>query len=181
MSDPDRTSQPPTAPLDEGQIQVLVDYLNQHRDQINIAALRKQLIQAGHPQALVDEAVQRVNPSAQAGAGNALGTFGLVIIFSIANLMFLPLISFALNDLVIRLIPDFGRLLWGPFLFISSVIILPLIIQIVIGARMSNGQTGIIGKGLLLGAAIPLGIFGVIVFLFGVCFAVLGLFEATIL
>lgn len=80
MTAPDASPNQPASGFDEGQFQVLIDYLEQHRDQIYLAALRKQLIQAGHPPALVDETIRRVQPSAKARTGWALGTVVVTII-----------------------------------------------------------------------------------------------------
>jgi hypothetical protein len=90
-------SQPPTQPDREEQIRQLSAYLEQHRAQYDLTALRKQLLDAGYPNTLVDEALRRLDggTTSPAGAGpRLLGCF-----FSLLNQALLGVAVYAAGSL----------------------------------------------------------------------------------
>jgi hypothetical protein len=157
--------QPPSD--DDAHLQPLVDYLEQHRQQINLEALRKELLTAGHPPELVDEAVRRVqgNPIRKARAW----PFGLLIV--LANLVVIGLIEAGLNALI-PVLPSPFNVIFG-WIAIGSGPVL-LLGEIIVGARLSNGPRERLGRALIWGAVFSV-LFTVVLIILalGACFVLL--------
>jgi cytochrome bd-type quinol oxidase subunit 1 len=82
-------TQPP--PDREAQIAQLVAYLEQHRAEYTLVALRKQLLESGHPHPLVDEALRRLNGGKEIALSERPRTVGFLLSF--VNLILLSYVS----------------------------------------------------------------------------------------
>jgi hypothetical protein len=64
----------------EAQISQLMAYLEQHRAEYSLVALRKQLLDAGHPKIVVDEALCRLDGGKTSGSGGRPRLFGCLLL-----------------------------------------------------------------------------------------------------
>jgi hypothetical protein len=138
-------SQPPSD--EDAALQPLIDYLQQHREQINLEALRKELITAGHPPELVDEALKRIEPNAVRPSAWPFGLF-IMLMNLVSMLLFVcPVSWFAM--LTIQNSSAFG---W----FFMALVLVLLIGEIVVGMRFTNGPRDDLGRALIWGASATL-------------------------
>jgi hypothetical protein len=158
--------QPPPDQADDPRLQPLIDYLHQHKERINIEALRKQLLEAGHEAALVDAAYQRVTGHAPGNAKPMAWPFGLLI--AIVNLgVTLPLALF-MGDWLTRIFPVLNdNLLWLPVMLM--VIGLPPVAQLLIGRMLKGGPRDRLGRALMWGGIFTMVAIGGVLLLFGAC------------
>jgi hypothetical protein len=86
----------PTTPPDrEEQIRQLLAYLQQHRAQYDLVALRKQLLDAGYSNTLVDEALRRLDGGKTSPPGGRPRLFGCI--WSFANWILLSAVIFGVS------------------------------------------------------------------------------------
>jgi hypothetical protein len=76
-------SVPPAQPDRDEQIRQVIAYLEQHRAQYDLSALRKQLLDAGYLNTVVDEALRRLDGGNTAAPRSRAGLFGFL--WSLAN------------------------------------------------------------------------------------------------
>ena len=159
--------EPETSATDAA-LQPLLEYLEAHRAQVNLAALRAELLAAGHAPELVDEAVRRVEASTPRKA--LAWPFGLLVM--LANFVVIGVLQSLLFALA-SLLPSFA------FIAILGWVIVGLwplyfVGEIVVGARLTNGPRDRLGRALIWG-----GIFSLIlpillgVLFFGICLVLL--------
>lgn len=89
------------APLDERDAAVaqLQAYIEQNRNQYSLSALRKQLLDAGHPNTIVDEALRRINAGGKGGGSmNWLWGFGFMLLNLIALIPLLLILGAWVDD-----------------------------------------------------------------------------------
>lgn len=169
--------QPQPGQADDPRLQPLIDYLAQHKDRINIEALRKQLVEAGHDPTLVTEASRRVSGRDPAVAQPLAWPFGLLIAF--LNLMITVPLFFWVADMLANLFRTLNNnLLWLPLPFM--LVILPPIVELLVGYRLRSGPRERLGRALVWGGIFTLSTMGVLLLLFGVCVAVIfGIFAVN--
>lgn len=155
---------PSPQPGDDPRLRRLIDYLEQHRQQINVEALRKELLRAGHPPELVDEAVRRVAGD-EAGKPRAWPV-GLLVM--VANLIVMAPLLFGLIGATVSLVPAANdNLLWLP----APVLLVALIPvgELLAGRRLRGGPRDHLGRVLSWGATFTLIVMGLLLVLFGIC------------
>jgi hypothetical protein len=163
-------TQPPPDQADDPRLPPLIDYLNQHKDRINIEALRKQLLDSGHEAALVDAAYQRVTGQAPGNTKPLAWPFGLLI--AMLNLGLTVPLAFFLADLQTSVFPALNNnLLWLPLPIM--LIALPPIIQLLVGRRLSGGSRDRLGRALVWGGIFSLIVIGSLLLLFGACVVII--------
>jgi hypothetical protein len=86
-------TQPP--PDREAQIRQLLAYLEQHRAEYTLVALRQQLLDAGYPNTLVDEALRRIDGGKASDTGDRSRLFGCIWAF--VNLTLMGMISYGVG------------------------------------------------------------------------------------
>jgi protein-S-isoprenylcysteine O-methyltransferase Ste14 len=153
---------------DDAALQQLVDYLEQHRHHVSLEALRRQLLDAGHPPELVAAAVARVGGTPVQKP--VAWPFGLLIM--LANLVLLPILFGGLASLVTSLFPASntnGLWLIAPLLAMG----LALGGELIIGRRLTDGPRDRLGRALVWGAAFTLIALALLALLVGICVAVL--------
>jgi hypothetical protein len=148
-------SDSPTPPDREAQIAELMAYLEQHRAEYTLVALRKQLLDAGHPHPLVDEALRRLN-GGKATFGDYARFYGCFL--SLANWLLIGLIFLQVGMLMSWVSATFA---------IIGVLLVELMIAL--AARNSPGREGM-GRLLLWTVIWSLVLAPIYVLLFGVCF-----------
>jgi hypothetical protein len=84
-------SDSPTPPDREAQIAQMIAYLEQHRAQYTLVALRKQLLESGHPHTVVDEALRRLDGGKSSDSSDQSRLTGFFLSF--ANLILLGIVS----------------------------------------------------------------------------------------
>ncbi|MEI6181128.1 MAG: hypothetical protein WCP31_10265 [Chloroflexales bacterium] len=159
--------EPQTPSDDDAHVQPLVDYLEQHRETINVEALRKQLLEAGHPPELVDEALRRIghNPIRKPWAW----PFGLLIV--VANLVLVGAIETGLFSISSALSGTVSTLVGWIAL---GLVPLVLIGEIIAGVRLTNGPHDRLGRALIWGAIFSvITVIMLVILAFGACFMLL--------
>ncbi len=153
---------------DDAALQQLVDYLEQHRGQVELEALRRQLLDAGHPPELVAAAVARIGGAPVRKP--VAWPFGLLIM--LANLIVLPMLFGVLASVVTSLFPASNdNLLW----LIAPVLAVGLALggELVGGRRLTGGPRDRLGRALVWGAAFTMIALALLALLVGICVAVL--------
>ncbi|NTU82718.1 MAG: hypothetical protein HGA45_25670 [Chloroflexales bacterium] len=153
---------------DDPRLQPLVEYLEQHQRQINLAALRKQLLEAGHPADLVAEAVRRV----EAGSPRRPLAWPLGLLVMLANIVVLPPLFAGLAGLTTSISPTSNdSLVW----LIPPLLVAALLLggEFVVGLRLRGGPRDRLGRTLIWGAAFTMIAFALLALLFGICLAIL--------
>ena len=140
----------PETSATDAELQPLLEYLEAHRAQVNLAALRKELLAAGHAPALVDEAVRRVEAKTPRKA--LAWPFGLLVM--LANFVVIGVLQFLLALIGSRLPSSAVSSILG--LLIVGIGPLCLIGEIVVGARLTNGPRERLGRALIWGGIISL-------------------------
>jgi hypothetical protein len=149
---------------DDPRLGPIIAYLEQHRERINIEALRKQLREAGHPPELVDEAVRRV--VGEEGQKPPAWPFGLLI--ALANFVILPFLFAGMVNLLLAIIPAANNnLLWLP-LPLLLIAVVP-VAQLLIGRRLREGPRDRLGRALIWGGVFTLAGMGLLLLLLGAC------------
>ncbi|HMQ33325.1 MAG TPA: hypothetical protein PKD53_21515 [Chloroflexaceae bacterium] len=167
--------EPPPAPMepqppagDDPRLAPLVAYLEQHRRQVNVEALRKELLRSGHPPELVAEAVRRVVGAAPPRPP----AWPLGALIGVANLLLLPFPFVGLIELIASSFPAANdNLLWLPVPLLVTAAIPGA--QLAAGLRLRGGPRDRLGRALIWGAAIALVGMAVLALLFGICVAVI--------
>lgn len=167
--------EPPPPPLepqppagDDPRLRPLVAYLEEHRQRVNVEALRKELLRAGHPPELVAEAVRRV--AGDAPPRPRAWPFGVLI--GLANLLLLPFLFLVLVDLTTSIFPATNdNLLWVPVPLLAVAAVPGA--QLAAGLRLRGGARDRLGRALIWGAAIALAGLAVLALLFGICVAII--------
>jgi hypothetical protein len=153
---------PTTQPDREEQIRQLLAYLELHRAQYDLVALRKQLLDAGYSNTLVDEALRRLDGGKTSSTGERPRLFGCI--WSFANWILLSAVIFGVSALTND----------GYAIFFSVIGIFVVELLVVAAARNSPGREHIsrillwvviwtVVEALVLGAIAAL--------LFGICVA----------
>ncbi|MEI6179699.1 MAG: hypothetical protein WCP31_03005 [Chloroflexales bacterium] len=154
----------PETSATDAELQPLLEYLEAHRAQISLAALREELLAAGHAPELVDEAVRRVEANTPRKA--LAWPFGLLVM--LVNFVVIGVLQALLFALASLLPSSAVSGILG--LFILGLGPLCLIGEIVIGVRLTNGPRERLGRALIWGGSFSL-ILPVLlgVLLFGIC------------
>lgn len=157
-------------PDDDPALGPLIAYLEQHREQVNIVALRKQLIAAVHPQALVDEAVRRIEaprgvprtPAWPAGLGIMVLNLALIYpAFFLVTVISGESVSWA----------------WLPLAGLGLL----YVAELVVGLRLRQGPREFLGRALVWGAGFTASVLALLALLFGICVAiVVGLYSTGV-
>lgn len=152
---------PAAGASDDTALAELVAYLEQHGRKINLYSLRKQLIEAGHPPALVDEAVRRAEPSTKSTWARAW-LIGLPL--ALVNLFVIPGLSSFIGDIF-----DID---WWWLLPIVA-----LVAELIAGLLLRSGPRAVLGRALITGLIYTAVIFGALAILglviLGVCIVIL--------
>lgn len=157
--------EPVPPPGGDPRLQPLIDYLEQHRRQITTPALRAQLLAAGHPPELVDEAVRRV----ESGPDRKPAAWPMGLLAMLANIVALPALLIAGGSVAGWLYRAAGLDLWWlPFL----LILLILIGEAVAGLRLRGGPRDRLGRALIWGLGFKLIALALAAMAAGVCIAV---------
>lgn len=160
--------EPHAPPGDDPRLQPLVGYLEQHQGQFDRAALRQQLIDAGHPPELVDTAVARVGGAPQRKP--LAWPYGLLVM--LANLIVIPPLFGGAAGLIGALFPaSTNDLLWliAPLLIGGA----PLVAELAVGLRLRGGPRDRLGRTLIWGVAFTMITVALLALLVGICIAVL--------
>lgn len=162
--------QPTPNQADDPQLLPLIDYLNQHKDRINVEALRKQLLDSGHEAALVDAAYQRVTGQAPGNTKPVAWPFGLLI--ALLNLGLAVPLAFLVADLLTSAFPALNNnLFWLPAPIM--IVALPPIVQLLVGRKLSGGPRDRLGRALVWGGIFSLIVIGSLLLLFGACVVII--------
>lgn len=157
-------SSPP--PDREEQIRQIMTYLEQHREQYDLIALRKQLLANGYPNTLVDEALRRLDGGKTSAGVPRVRLIGFGLAFG--NYVVLALLFAVLSGL---------RVSNGYLLLIVPAVLLGAEL-VVAGATWNSERRRGLGRAMLwaviwtLAAAAILVAF--IALLFGICLAIFG-------
>lgn len=157
--------QPPSG--DDQRLQPLIAYLQQHRGQFNDEALRRQLVEAGHAPALVDEALRRVGPNASPRPP----AWPIGVLIMLANLVAIPAMGLGLLWLATQSPSPVGAVLGWLSLGVGPVTLLAEALAgswLARGPRERLGRALIWGVGLTVAATVALGVLA-----FGVCIALI--------
>lgn len=148
----------------------IVAYLEQHRAQVSVEALRKQLLAAGHPEPLVDEAIRRLR-AAEPPRPPAAWPLGLG--FMVLNV--------ALVSLILVVGGNMAANSFSSPLPVFVVALLPLVAELVAGLMLRGGPRDRLGRGLLWGLGFTASLVALGALLFGICVAiVVALYSANL-
>lgn len=153
---------------DDPRLRPLVDYLEQHRGQINVEALRKELRSAGHPPELVDVAVRRVVGEQPAKA--LAWPFGLLV--ALANLVAIPFPFFGLIGIIVDAFPAANDNFYWLGIPLLAAALIPGA-ELAVGLRLRGGPRDRLGRALIWGAALTFIGMALLLVLFGICVAVI--------
>ncbi len=155
-------SDPSQQPDREEQIRQVLGYLDQHRAQYDLTALRRQLLDAGYTNTVVDEALRRIDggKTSATDGGRLTGCF-----LSLANDALLALVVYGAAAL--------GGSWWQVLAAALGLLLLELIVALVIRSRPGGERPGQLLIWVVAWTVVGIVAAGALAaLLFGVCLAI---------